>query len=109
MLTIPLLSTQDTAPYGPTQPHYHAIDEDGLMRYVAQANVQAATLAPGSSPQEVVKQLKGFDKLLQMSKLGRCFRTLRIEGAKGAKEDEEEERRVMLVMNEWMKEAWPFD
>lgn len=79
------------------------------MRYVAQANVQPTTIAPGSSPQEVGQQLKGFDRLLQVSKLGRCFRTLRVQGTKGGKEGQVEEGSVMLVLNEWMKEAWPFD
>lgn len=100
-------------------------DHDGGHRYVAQRSIEAVRVPSGSTVEEATTILRQLVPLFNLRTVGRCFSTVQVEpwaakakggvkkGAKGTKAREknssEEGGPVKLVMNEWMRQAWPYD
>lgn len=107
------------------QPFYHAIRENGSRVYVAQSNIEVARVPVDSTVEEANTLLRGFLPLLTLREVERCFATISVApwkttvGArdKGAKEGEgdggtsgkeSEGGEIKMIMNPWMRQAWPF-
>lgn len=104
------------------QPFHYVYAEDGSRKYVAQSNVVAACVPAGSTVKKANALLCDFVPLFSLHSVARCFRTIEVAPwpAKAANSAQKESKavrvgeeggaagQIKLVMNEWMKQAWPF-
>lgn len=107
------------------QPFYHVIREDGSRVYVAQSSIEIARIPANSTDEEAITLLRGYLPLLTLREVERCFATISVapwrresDGDERTEEGEEGEDsgvgeseggQIRMVMNPWMRQAWPFD
>lgn len=118
------LRSQDSFPEGGRdQPFYHIIaGEDESRRYIAQCNMERLRIPDGVTLEEATAMLRRIIPLLTTRGVGKAFRTVRVapwrpkrdaaaqsKGKERADDPQQGGGEVTLVMNEWMREAWPFD
>lgn len=94
--------------------------EDESRRCIAQCNLEPVRVPLGATLDEATEVLRKLVPLLTTRSVSKCFRTVRVapwkgksasakgKGKEGGSESQEG-GEVTLVMNEWMREAWPFD
>lgn len=118
-LTCMYFCSQDDLPSGGrTQPFYSVVNaHDEGPRYIAQCQIKAVPVPVKASTKRVRTILRQLVPLLNHRTVGKCFQTVRIEphiedttetggdGGKGTAWKKGGE--VRLVMNAWMREAWP--
>lgn len=107
---------------GRRQPFYHAWADDGSVHYVAQSSIEVARIAPGSTVNQANAQLCDYLRLFKLRRMGLCFQTVEVapwkkvrdKAPKGEKkkglgeEGEKEGGEIKMIMNPWMRQAWPF-
>ena len=95
------------------------------MTYVAQSNIVVARVPADFTEGEAAEYLRQYLPLFNLRKMGTCFETIsvapwrkgggktsssgkKVGSTAGEKEGGGEGGEIKIVMNPWMRQAWPF-
>lgn len=112
------------------RPFYHVLNAHNETHcYIPQRHIEPVCVPAGATREGAVALLRKFVPLFNLRTVGRCFSTVRIEpwaavaastaageaGEVGGERGDgglvskKQGGQVKMVMNAWMRQAWPYD